>query len=115
MYTHLHDKAARTVYRFPAEPHVTDEEKRGKHVGWRVTMECTITRADNWLEHGRWKYATSAYPVHHLDGHYTREQAVSYFRMHHEPRGEEVSVEEYERLRAEYEAEAKSRRADRAV
>lgn len=115
MYNYLYDYAARTVYRFPAEPHVTDEKKRGKRVGWRVTMECKITRADNWLENGRWKYPTSSYPVHFLDSHYTREQALGYFRMHHEPRGEEITEEKYERLRAEYEAEAKARRPGAAA
>ena len=73
-------------------------------------MEYSITRADNQLEGGRWKFSTSAYPDHHLNVNYTPEQALSYFRMHHEPNGEEIGIEEYERLHAEYEAEAKSRR-----
>jgi hypothetical protein len=113
MYKYLHDQSARTVYKFPAEPEITEQtDKRGSLTGWRITMSCEITRADNWLENGRWKYATSDYPVHNSDSRYTREQAVSFFRMRHEPRGEEISAEGYERLHREYENEAKSRCPD---
>lgn len=112
MYRYLHDSSARTVYKFPANPSVTEQRKSGARAGWQVTMECIITRADNWLENGRWKHATSSYPVHHLDAHYTQEQALSYFRMHHEPKGVEIDRDEYERLHAEYQHEAKTRRPD---
>ena len=112
MYNYLHDQNARTVYRLPAEPLVIEQTKRGKRMGWRVTSECRITRADNWLQNGRWKYPTSDCPVQHLDARYTKEQALSYFRMHHEPRGEEIGADEYARLHLQYEIEAKSRRPD---
>lgn len=110
MYKYLHDSSARTVYKFPAEPWVTERSQSGKRAGWHVTMECIITRADNWLANGRWAHGTSSNPVHHLDAHYTREQALSYFRMHHEPKGVEIDRDEYERLHGEYEREAKTRR-----
>ena len=110
MYKYLHEKAARTVYRLPREPQVSEQKKRGKLVGWHITMEYSITRADNQLEGGRWKFATLACPDQHLDLRYTPEQALFYFRMRYEPQGEEIGIEEYERLHAEYEAEAKSRR-----
>ncbi len=110
MYKYLHDQDARTVFRVPMEPQVNQQMRRGKPVGWHVSMEFSITRGDNFMEGSQWKYPTSAYPVQHLDAHYTREQAVSYFRMHHEPRGSEISEGEYKLLHEKYENEAKSRR-----
>jgi hypothetical protein len=110
MYKYLHDKTARTVYRFPSEPKVNEQMKRGKRIGWNITMEYLITRADNWLEDGSWKFATSANPSKPFDAHYTRDIAVSYFRRHYEPRGEAITIDEYERLHTEYEEEARLRR-----
>lgn len=115
MYRYIHDNAARTIYRFPSEPQVVEQKNRGKRVGWRITMDYIITRADNWLEGGSWQFPTSAHSIQHLDAHYTRDLALSYFGLHHEPKGEAISIKEYERLHAEYTAEASSRRHDAAI
>ena len=112
MYKYLHDVAARTVYRVPVEPQVTEQnDNHGKRTGWQVRMEYDITCADNQLTGNRWKYATSAYPDQHLDSRYTKEQAVSFFRMRHEPHGDEITESEYEALRQQYEAEAVARKS----
>lgn len=110
MYNYLHDDTARTVYRLPRDPQVTEQTKRGKRTGWCITMDYLITRADNWLENGSWKFATSGNPRQQLDAHYTRDIAIFYFRLHHEPKGELISREEYECLHTEYEEEARLRR-----
>lgn len=110
VYKFVHDAASRIVYRYPAAPDVQEKtDKRGRRTDWYVTMDVLITRADNKLIGNRWQHATSDYPRQYLGAQYTREQAVTYFMMHHAPRGDEISETEYEKLHAEYEAEALSR------
>ena len=68
----------------------------------------TPTRADNELTLNRWKYASSDYPTQTLPAHYQRDQVVSYFLIHHAPRGEDITEDEYRVLHAEYEAAARA-------
>ncbi len=111
MYKYLHDVSARTVYRVPIEPQITEQkDKRGSRIDWRVTMTYRITRADNELTGHQWKFPTSSHPVQHFDSHYGREGVASYFRMHHEPNGNEITETEYKALHEKYEAEARSRK-----
>lgn len=108
MYKYIHDAAARTVYQIPSEPTIIEEKnKRGKRVSWSANMKILITRADNKLNGNRWKHATSSYPTQSFHAHYTKENVVSYFLMHHAPNGEFISPEQYAELQSQYEAIAR--------
>jgi hypothetical protein len=110
MHKYIHDAMARVVYEIPHEPTVIDQkDNRGRRVSWSVSMEIRITRADNKLNGNRWEHATSAYPTQSFDAHYTKEEVISYFLMHHEPTGESISREQYMELQAQYEAIARER------
>lgn len=109
MYKYIHDSKDRIVYQIPNEPMVIEmTDRRGNRVGWSAKMEILITRADNKLNGHRWQHATSSYPSQPFDAHYTREDVISYFLMHHAPNGESISREQYEGLQAQYEAIARS-------
>ncbi|WP_298624781.1 hypothetical protein [uncultured Zoogloea sp.] len=106
-YQYTHDADNRTVYKFPAEPTVTEQRwgPSKKLVGWSVSMELKITRADNRLENRRWKYAHTEYPREVFDApRYSRQEAISFFFQNCSPPGEMITEEEYVRLQAEYDA-----------
>jgi hypothetical protein len=113
MFKFVHDAQSRTVYRYPAGPNIRETVGgRGrvkKRTGWDVDMWIDITRADNRLVLNQWEHKIGEVPTQSFDSRYDREQAISYFLMHHAPRGAEITESEYERLQAEYEAEARSR------
>lgn len=110
MYRYVHDEERRIVYKFRAEPDVSEKtDRRGRRTDWYVRLEIEITRADNKLLRNQWQHRTSDYPDQYLGAQYTREQAVSYFMSRHTPKGAEIDESEYDRLQAEYEAEARSR------
>ena len=86
VYKYRHDQNARTLYKFHTRPRITEpKDTPGKPTNWKITMTVEITRADNWLEKGHWKYATSDLISQDLHSHYTKEQAVDFFRRHYEP------------------------------
>lgn len=109
MLSYLHDEAKRTVYRFPSQPTVSEQKHRGKLAGWKVWMQVDITRADNHLQaNGRWEHATFEIPDQHFEAsRYSREEAIRWFLTNHEPEGKSIAEDEYSRLKAAYEAQAK--------
>lgn len=112
MFKFVHDEANKIVYRYPTEPTVieTTSGRNKKRIGWNVHMEMSITRADNSLNGHRWDKPTSEHVRQSFDAHYTRDQVISYFHMHHAPDGDEISEDVYVSLQAAYEAEARARR-----
>jgi hypothetical protein len=111
VYKFLHDEANKMVHRYLAEPTVIERTtgKNKNRIGWDVILEVETTRADNKLVGHRWEKPRGELLRQSLDGHYTRDQVIRYFFMHHEPDGVEISQDEYERLQLLYEAEARAR------
>lgn len=71
MYKYVHDKEMRGVSKFDVESMVSKVIHRGKLTGWNLRMTCIITRADNCLQgNGKWKFATSDYPLQLFDSRY---------------------------------------------
>jgi len=107
---YFHDTNGKTVFAMSG-PSVTEETDRrtGRRTGWHVSAEIEITRADNVLlkPHNRWRFSTLQCPDQHLDAHYERVDVERYFDLHHKPRFRQVDQDEYERLRAEYDKEAR--------
>lgn len=113
-YRYYHDEEAKTLWAVPSEPFV--EEKREtrtkrrrypKRIGWRVHAEISITHADNRIDPatGFLVHPTSSHPSITYPPQDTREDAVSYFRAHNlRFGGVEITREDYEQLRAKYEA-----------
>lgn len=113
MYKYIHDAQNRVVYKIPNEPTVIDQnDKHGKRTGWSVNMEILITRADNRLNSHRWQHPISAYPSQSFDAHHTKEEVISHFLMSHEPDGDDISLEQYTALQAQYEAIARNQPND---
>ena len=86
------------------------ERRTGRRTGWHVSAEIEITRADNVLlkPQNRWKYSTLDCPDQDFDAHYSRDGVARYFDLHHAPRFRKIGAEEYQRLRNEYDAEARN-------
>lgn len=110
MDKYVHDINARIVYRFPNKPNVTKQLNQGRHVGWFITMEIRVTRADNWLKNdGHWSYPIFKNPSEHYFFPGTEVQALALFLTNHEPDGTTIDNAEYDRLHQMYQSEAKSR------
>ncbi len=104
-----HSSPKLTVYKYPVEPSVIEQKtKKGKRIGWTVSMEVRVTRADNVLTQNRWKYPTSEYPRQPFDPRYSRDEVISYFYMHHVPDGDDITEAEYLALSARYDTNAGS-------
>lgn len=112
MYKYVHDVANRIVYRYPVSPNIRETlDGRGKvkrRTGWSADMEISITRADNRLAI-QWEKSIAEYPTQFFDAHYSRDQVIYYFLMHHAPDGNEIGEQEYSQLQQAYEAEARKR------
>jgi hypothetical protein len=93
---YIYDPEALTAYQFPNEPRVTEEcDRKGKRTGWRVEMEVEITKRDNRLIGNRWVDPVADFPTQQFAPHYNRDQVISYFHVNHDPRGVEISEQEY--------------------
>lgn len=112
-FIYLHDAENKSVYRVPAEPKVVEQKDRKQRlVGWLVSMTYEITRADNVLVGSQWKHPILGCPNQLFEHRYNREQAISYFHMHHNPSGVEIDEETYYILKTQYETLAlQNRRA----
>lgn len=112
---YFHDEKNRTVYAVPSEPMAHSRKVGGKHVGWTVWVTIEVTSADNYMATpNQWAKATSPVYTEHYDHRDNKDQAVGWFRSQHMlPSGREVTHEEYERLKAEYLAEARQNKAPR--
>jgi len=109
MYKYIHDASARTVYKMPTEPEVSvKNDSRGRRTGWSANMEIHITRADNKFIDHRWQHDILLHPRDPFDAHYTKEEVISYFLSNHTPDGEDISLEQYIELHAQYEAIARN-------
>lgn len=109
MYRYIHDASKQTVYRLPISPSIIRRtDKRGCHIDWFISMNIEITRADNKLTRNQWQHRVLDPVSQSLRPEYSEEQAISYFKMHHTPDGEEISEEEYTQLQAQYEQAARS-------
>ncbi len=117
---YYHNPTERIVYYVPDVPEVTKENtnptkrnKRPRQEGWFVQTEIEITRADNFIEHGtnQWHYQTSKNLYEHYAPTDSKEQVVSWFkgliRNHFPKMGNEISKEEYYKLKQLYEEEAR--------
>ena len=106
-YICYHDAENRIVYRIPDEPTIHEQrDRRQRLIGWSVSMSYDITRADNVLVGSQWKHPVMGCPNQHFDNRYNRQQVISYFKMHHNPKGVEIDEETYRFLKAQYETQA---------
>lgn len=111
-YKYIHDAENRVVFRFPINPTVSEQkDNKGRRISWSVQMEIEITRADNRLVNNRWEHPIASFPQQHFEAQrYSQERVISYFHMHHDPRGEELSEDAYSSLKQEYETMARRRK-----
>lgn len=110
-YKYIHDAGNGVVYRLPTDLTVSEQrDRKGKRIGWSVRMEIEITRADNRLINNQWEHPIASIPEQHFDDRYSQEQVISYFHMHHDPHGDEISEDTYSALKQEYEAKARCRK-----
>jgi hypothetical protein len=110
-YRYFHDAEARTVYRLPTEPRVYPKTKgngpKAEVIGWTVSMEIEIVRADNKLDGNRWLYPTSDFRQEtYAAVQHSREDAVYYFKRSNRPKNDEISREEYEKLAESYQSKS---------
>ena len=106
---YYHDEEKRVVYAVPDEPQVSVKTERLGGRSYQVHVVIDITRADNYLEDGRWKYPLRDYRSDIYPSPRDREEdVVEYFKLHHYPKGEEITEEIYRQLRKQYEATAQS-------
>lgn len=114
---YLHNAELKTVYRFPVQPRareMMDKSKR-KIIGWNVSMEISITRADNVLSGNQWKYPIADCPQQYFENignrYNNREIVVLHFHRNHDPKGTEIDKDTYLKLKTEYENQARTRKA----
>ena len=115
MYCFFHAPEKKTLYRCPSAPEVTERRSRGKLIGWRVSLNVDVTRADNWLDStNKWHFKVIDIREHDFDcNRYSAEQAVSWFLVRNSPanwKTVEVDAETYAALEAEYSAIASQNR-----
>ncbi len=112
-YKYYHDAELKAVYRVPLTPQVnaTMDKLKRNIIGWSVNMTIEITRADNVPTSGRWKYPTTDYPTQYFENignRYNRKMVIDYFHRHHDPKGEEISEDEYVSLKKTYEEQSRN-------
>lgn len=108
-WTYYHDEPNQTVMAMRSDPSVHEQkDKRGRRAGWFVSSDVEITRADNVLLRPthQWKYPVRSNPSQHFDAHYSREDVVHYFHVHHAPNLPQIDEATYVTLKAKYEAQA---------
>jgi hypothetical protein len=107
IYVYYHDAENRIVYCVPDEPIIHEQrDSRQRLVGRSVSMNYDITRADNVLVGSQWKHPVMGCPNQYFDNRYNRQQVISYFKIHHNPKGVEIDEERYRLLKAQYETQA---------
>ena len=104
-HIHIHDEASKTVYRLPSKPAV----HKNRHGDLVAALEIEITRADNYQipPANRWAYRVRSNSQESYSGA-DREKVSDFFMTANTPPGRAISEEEYERLREEYERQARS-------
>lgn len=111
---YFHKPETRELWAIPEAPEliermetVTKRRKNPKRTGWTAYAEIVHIRADNWIrpDTNQWHYAHTRTRRENFDAHYQADDVRSYFnnRNWFVP-GEEISRDEFDRLRAEYEA-----------
>ena len=109
-YSYLHNQEERRVHKVPKVPDVSGTAKSG----FRITMSYSDIRASNKLlpTTRQWEHAVQPFVDQFFDHpSHTREQAIDYFMRRHSPKkGVAISEDEYRRLEALYESEAKRNR-----
>ena len=82
--------------------------QHGQRIGWYVSSEIEITRADNVLLRPRhqWRYPVHSNPYQHFDAHYSREDVTHYFHVNHAPNLPKIDEATYMALKEKYEAQA---------
>lgn len=110
-HKYFHDPKNRKVYSVPLEPHVQETTNpRGRRViGWNVSALVDVSRADNFLENGRWKFTRTEHwqqSFENIGNRYTTDIVIQYFFNNHLAGCEEITQEEYESLKVEYQPDA---------
>jgi hypothetical protein len=102
---YFHDTENRTVYSLPAEPQICNKTDGSVF----ITTEWLITRADNYQipPAYRWAFKTSQ-PQSETYPPKDAKEALGYFKTFKYPHFPEVTEEEFKRLHAGYETEAKN-------
>ena len=110
-YKCFHDPQNKIVYRVD-EPSITEnKDRRGKRRSWYIRTEVHITRADNVLIGGWWKYKVFDPRGEDFNRKYSRKDVVKYFMGRVYPENcLEISSEEYEILQGQYETAARNNR-----
>lgn len=107
MATYIHDASNEVLYEIPDLPFVNERrDAKGKRLDWVVNMNVLITRADNVLVGGRWKYPRFTTYQEHYDLRDSRDQATSFFLTANSPPGTPVTEAEFTVLKQEYESRA---------
>lgn len=105
---YIHDAENEAVYCFPICPEFLEQfDKKRKRTGGSVRMKIDITRADNRLIGNQWAHPVASFPKQSFDERYSPKQVISYFHMHHDPHGDEISEDAYIVLKQKYEAKAR--------
>jgi|ERR1043165_1038238 hypothetical protein len=109
-FKYYHDAGKKVVYRMPAEPTVIEQkDSEGRRTGWTVQSEIGITRANNApipTSH-QWKYRLHENPQEYYDAKDSRADVVGFFNTQHVPNCLEIDHDTYDKLRKEYENEAR--------
>lgn len=109
MYCFFHAPEEQILYRCRSAPEVSERRSRGKLIGWRVSLNVEVTRADNWpVSANKWHFEVLNIREQEFDyPRYTSEQAVSWFLVRNSPanwKTVEVDAETYAALEEKYSA-----------
>jgi len=112
MHHYFHDEENRKVYRVPIEPNVREERNHTQRqiIGWNVSALINVTRANNRLENGKWKFSQIEHweqSFENIGIRYTKKMVIEHFFNNHLAGCEPVTEDEYRSLKAAYEADAR--------
>lgn len=78
------------------------KDSKGRRVEWFVSMQINITRPDNEVIGGKWKFDVRANPWERYDIKDSRDDVISFFLTTHKPSGDEIMLADFSRIRQDY-------------
>ncbi|HPA21055.1 MAG TPA: hypothetical protein PLU30_25125 [Verrucomicrobiae bacterium] len=104
---YIHDEEARLLYAVPLVPRVSElKTRRKQNRGWQVSTELHISRPDNFIikKTRQWRFPVRQVLHDKYMSPDTRDDAIRYFEMNHYPKGKQITAQEYDRIKQEYDA-----------